>query len=397
MVRIFVKTMPRLVNLIALCLSAALLAICVLLPRKAVSQVPSSAGVPMTTQDRLRMHGSWPTKGTAAQEEFVDDSQCAKCHSAITRTQIMTPMGRASSSADESEILRKNPSLSFHSGAHEYEITRGQSGFQFSVSNGSKSLSASLSWAFGLGNKGQTYIYSQGGSWYESRLSFYKTLQGLDVTTGNLSAKSYSLEGSLGRVMDVEDARRCFGCHTSQSTTSNRFHPESALPGVRCQSCHGPGAKHVSAMMAGNIDVGRKSILNPRKLSPADSVDFCGACHRTWGDVIDAGIVGVANVRFQPYRLENSRCWGRGDDRLTCIACHHPHEQLAHDPGFYDEKCLRCHVTNEDARREKDHPGGACPVGTSNCAGCHMPKVEIPSMHAPFTDHFIRVVQTSTP
>jgi hypothetical protein len=351
----------------------------------------------MTTQDRLRMHGSWPTKGTAAQEEFVGDSECAKCHSAIARTQIMTPMGRASSSADESQILRNSTSLSFHSGAHAYEISRGQSGFQFSVSDGSKSISASLSWAFGLGDKGQTYIYSQGGSLYESRLSFYKTIQGLDVTTGNLSAKSYSLEGSLGRRMEVEDARRCFGCHTSQSTTSDRFHPESAVPGVRCQSCHGPGAKHVSAMKAGNIDVGRKSILNPMKLSPVDSVDFCGACHRTWGDVIEAGIVGVANVRFQPYRLENSRCWAKGDDRLTCIACHNAHEQLVHETGFYDEKCLRCHVTNRDAKQVKDHSGAACTVGTSNCVSCHMPKVEIPSMHAPFTDHFIRVVRTSPP
>jgi Cytochrome c554 and c-prime len=350
----------------------------------------------MTTQDRVRMHGTWPTKGQAAQKEFVGDAECAKCHSEIARTQAMTAMGGASSSAEMSQILQKNPYLRFHSGAYEYGIRHGQPSFQLSVSDGGKSLAAPLSWAFGLGNKGQTYLYSQNGSWYESRVSFYNTLQGLDVTTGNLSAKSYSLADSLGRVLDAGDVQRCFGCHTSQSTTSDRFHPESATAGVRCESCHGPGAKHVAAMKAGNLDAGRKFILNPTKLSPVESVDFCGACHRTWGDVVDEGIVGVANVRFQPYRLENSRCWGKGDDRLTCIACHNPHEELVHDPGFYGEKCLRCHVTGKEAKISKDHPGRACPVSSSNCVSCHMPKVEIPSMHARFTDHFIRVVPTET-
>jgi hypothetical protein len=37
------------------------------------------------------------------------------------------------------------------------------------------SAAATLTWAFGLGNKWQTYLYSQTGSWYESRVSFYNT------------------------------------------------------------------------------------------------------------------------------------------------------------------------------------------------------------------------------
>ncbi len=152
------------------------------------------------------------------------------------------------------------------------------------------------------------------------------------------------------------------------------------------------GAKHVAAMKAGRIDEGRRAILNPRKLGAVASVDFCGACHRTWADVLQTQVTGVANVRFQPYRLESSKCWGRGDVRLACYACHDPHQPLVTETASYDSKCLACHVTKV-GEKVADHPGAACPVATSNCASCHMPKVEVPSMHAPFTDHRIRVVR----
>ena len=31
------------------------------------------------------------------------------------------------------------------------------------------------------------------------------------------------------------------------------------------------------------------------------------------------------------------------DSRLTCIACHDPHEPLVRDASFYDQECLSCH------------------------------------------------------
>jgi hypothetical protein len=145
-------------------------------------------------------------------------------------------------------------------------------------------------------------------------------------------------------------------------------------------------------MKAGKINDGRRAILNPRKMSAVASVDFCGACHRTWADVLQTEVTGVANVRFQPYRLESSKCWGRGDARLACYTCHDPHQPLVTATASYDSKCLSCHVAKH-GEKLAEHPGAACPVATSNCASCHMPKVEVPSMHAPFTDHRIRVVR----
>ena len=63
---------------------------------------------------------------------------------------------------------------------------------------------------------------------------------------------------------------------------------------------------------------------------------ICGACHRTSADAVLPGLskMGIINVRLQPYRLEKSRCWGKGNARLTCVGCHDPHVQVARNLDF---------------------------------------------------------------
>jgi Cytochrome c554 and c-prime len=307
-------------------------------------------------------------------------------------------MAQACAPAVNSEILQTHTHLAAQRDAYRYDLINAGTAVHFSVTDGTDSLSATLTWAFGLGHKGQTYIYRRDADYYESRLSFYKTLQGLDLTTGHSSTASDDLRSAMGRWLNPGEAQRCFGCHTTASTTANHFDTSQLTPGVTCEACHGPGADHVAAMKAGRIEAGRHAILNPRTFTPVASVDFCGACHRSWSDVMQAGILGVIDARFQPYRLENSRCWRRGDPRLTCVACHNPHEPLAQGAAIYDGKCLACHKTTaEDKTVVANRPGAACPVSTKNCVTCHMPQVEIPSIHAPFTDHDIRIVRTGEP
>ena len=345
-----------------------------------------------TTEDRIASSVWWPTKNVADGAQLVGNGECAKCHTDKAATQATTPMAHAGTHAADAEILRGREKLTGKLSPYHYEIARGATGSTYSVSDGAKEISTPLEWAFGIAHTGQTYIYSHDGAYYESRVSFYRTLGSLAITTGHSSASPSSVEAALGRRMDSSETQHCFGCHTSGSMIAGRFDPTHATPGVTCEQCHGPGAKHVAAMKAGKIEEGVRAIVNPRKLSAVASVDFCGACHRTWADVLQTEVVGVANARFQPYRLESSKCWGRGDVRLACFTCHDPHQPLVKETASYDSRCLSCHVTRR-GEKVAEHPGAACPVATSDCASCHMPKVEVPSMHAPFTDHRIRVVR----
>jgi hypothetical protein len=361
------------------------------------SAAPQKVETPMATDERLERDGWWPTKRSASFQDFVGTSECARCHAKKANSQRATPMAQASIPAAGSVVLREHERLSLRSGPYDYAISHNDARHDYSVSDGVSSISEPLAWAFGLGNKGQTYIYQMGALFIESRMSFYKTLQGLDLTTGHSGSSPRNLADALGRPLDPESLRRCFGCHTTASSTADGFNPSRATPGVACEACHGPGAKHVILMDEDSREEGRQTIFNPGRLSAVGLVDFCGACHRTWNDVNEMGLLGVANVRFQPYRLENSRCWGDGDARLACIACHDPHQQLNHSAEDYDVKCLSCHVLAPTKKTSLDHPGKPCPVGRKNCVNCHMPHVALPSMHAPFVDHQIRIVRPNAP
>jgi len=310
-------------------------------------------------------------------------------------TQAETPMARAAVPAANTEILRQHSQLGFRSGPYQFTIATGSDGPSYSVSDGANSLRQTLRWAFGTGEVGQTYVFQHEGDFFESRVSFYPALQGLDLTLGHREPPANNLAGAMGRVIAGTETRHCFGCHTTASTTNGRFDAAGLIPGVTCEACHGPGARHVDAMRQKQVKRGLQEILNPAHLGPVDSVDFCGACHRTAWDVALANPVGIANVRFQPYRLEKSRCWGKGDARLTCLACHDPHQPLVRDASAYDKQCLGCHRSSGGGESVAGHPGKACPIGTSKCVTCHMAKYEIPGSHAQFTDHWIRIVRAS--
>jgi len=340
----------------------------------------------MATDERLEAHGWWPTKGSTTRQDFVGTGECARCHAKRTVSQLTTPMARASTLAAASDLLRESGNVSLQLGPYAYTISQTAGVSAYSVTDGMSSISEPLVWAFGLGNKGQTYLYQRNGLYYESRLSFYKGIRGLDLTTGQGTQTPANLEDALGRLIDPDTLRRCFGCHTTAATTAAGFDPSHLMPGVTCEACHGPGAKHVDLMDEEKTEQGRLAIFNPKRLNPVALVDFCGACHRTLNDVYEMGATGVATVRFQPYRLENSRCWGDGDARITCISCHDPHLPLVHDADAYDEKCLACHLEAPAKKTSRSHPGKACLVGKKDCVTCHMPRVNLPNMHAPFTD-----------
>lgn len=350
----------------------------------------------MATQDRVQPSSWWPTKGTARRDEYVGSAVCAECHASRAAAQQTTAMARAATPAADSDILRVYGRLKLQSGIYTYTIEQKNGAAIYSVSDGARSLSLPLTWEFGLGKVGQAYLYQQDGSFYESSVSFFGGLQGLGFALG--SEPGLNLDDALGRKIETPEGQACFGCHTTASTAGNQFKPEQLMPGVTCEACHGPGAKHVAAMKAGDIDQGTKSIFNPALLSSLEQVEFCGACHRTLWDTVLQNARGVFNVRFQAYRLERSQCFRNRRVRITCLNCHDPHQPLERTPAVYDAHCLNCHSTR-GLKPTAEHPGHACPVATTTngCVSCHMPKVEIPGIYFKFTDHWIRIARQGQP
>jgi len=337
---------------------------------------PVLASGQMATADRVRQPGFWPTKGEALRSDYAGADACARCHGTYAASQSQTPMARTLWRAEDSDVLSGHTRMAFDSGRYKYEVARAERQSLYSVSDGSRSLQTTLAWAFGFGKVGQTWFFEKDGAFSEARVSYFEPLGRLDFTPARSLKSARDVEQAMARPVPASEARRCFGCHSTAATAGGVFDVARLVPGVRCEACHGPGREHAETAQ-------RRAVFNPRRLDPADSVDFCGACHATFWDVKLSGDKGIAALRSQPHRLQSSRCWGKGDARLTCVACHDPHAPLVRDAASYDGRCLACHA----------RPAKTCPTATERCTTCHMPKYEVPEMHFQFTDHLIRTVR----
>src|SRR5581483_11481569 len=122
---------------------------------------------------------------------------------------------------------------------------------------------------------------------------------------------------------------------------------DAMQPGIQCEDCHGPVARHVEAVRSGDVRAAAMPKLSA--LSSEEMSDKCGGCHRTWAQIAQSGPFGVLNVRFQPYRLTSSKCYDSADKRIACTACHDPHTHAAQNAAFYDSKCRACHSAAKSA------------------------------------------------
>lgn len=313
---------------------------------------------------------------------------CAHCHASESRGQAETSMAEALEPAAECDILKEHPHLRFVRGQYAYRIERDGSRSLYSVTEGRQTITVPVAWAFGLGVAGQTYVFERGGTFYESRVSFYKALNGLDLTTGAANSEPANLTEAAGRVLEGDQETECFGCHATRSTEGQRLTLAHMISGIHCERCHGPAANHLAGLRSGNHALARMKPLE--KLSTEDLSNFCGQCHRTWADIAAGPRLGILNIRFQPYRLTNSKCYDGDDPRISCVACHDPHRELDRKDVDYDAKCQACHGGGKPGAK-------ACSVAQRDCVSCHMPKLSMPGAHHKFTDHEIRIARANEP
>jgi hypothetical protein len=304
-------------------------------------------------------------------------------------------MARAMELGASCEILREHPNLTFKDGPFTYRVTRQGDHSTYAVTDGKSTVSEPILWAFGQGEAGQTYVIRHADQIYETRVSFFRDIEGLDITIGYPHTTPQTLEEAIGHSQASDSARMCFGCHSTAAVRGRELDLEHLTPGVTCEGCHGPGAEHLHAVQKG--DKSDSHIMNPGKLNPGDLADFCGSCHRSGLQVVVMHSEGVNTVRFQPYRLSNSRCYDPDDARISCLACHDPHQTVRRQAAFYDGKCVACHSAAVVSSGEQGTRPKTCPVAKRDCVTCHMPKYDLPGGHFKFTDHMIRVVHPGEP
>lgn len=369
----------------------------------ALATLAAVAQSPHTGVPQLDPHARVQGAESAAHDSngpSAGTSTCASCHASQARTQPLTPMGRALEIPASNSTLKDHPDLNFHRGDYTYRVQTAGGKSTYTVSDGQQTISLPVKWSMGVG--GQTWVLEQKGKLYESLVSFYPAISGLDITTGDEIVKPATLQEAMGRELSSEDSKACFGCHASNAVVDGNLNLATLKPGISCEHCHEGALLHANDAEQGSFDTAPPKL---KDLSSEHISDFCGKCHRTWEVVVRNHWRGPVNARFPAYRIANSRCFNGADPRISCIACHDPHQDVAREKTAYDSKCLACHAPALSV--EVSPASGAklvgaslerpkvCPVAKSECVSCHMPKVVFPGGggHLTFTDHDIRVVK----
>src|ERR1041385_2143723 len=195
----------------------SLLATVIVLILAAVAVVifePRSASGQITRMQR------WNPRKVPADTVFLGDQACAECHKKYSASYPPTGMAMAMEPVTASKVLGDNPQLTMQLGPYTYEIKRTGDKSTYSVTDGKERISLPITYAFGQGKMGQTYVLEREGKFYESLVSFYSQPKALDFTTGAARTVPPSLNDAIGRLLTDNEVSNCFSCHATGAVVS---------------------------------------------------------------------------------------------------------------------------------------------------------------------------------
>ena len=230
------------------------------------------------------------------------------------------------------------------------------------------------------------------------------------------SAPTRSVSHLSGR---TDYQTNCAPCHTSQLHTRNSRSTDTLAllfrePGVNCEMCHGPSARHVALMAAGRHDA--KAAAEPpidfARLDSRQFVAICAQCHmqsavrkprpagrvELFGIGWDVSQCDTSAVRSSTSRTGHhykdgrfrettfiveafmrSACYRKG--QAQCGNCHNPHPADAASnptslkypgPARPDVPAVSRRLRRQASRRIPTTPASS---EASRCVACHMPRI----------------------
>jgi Cytochrome c554 and c-prime len=342
---------------------------------------------------------------TNARPGYVGDQACQACHKAQSENYSHTAHHLTSQIASrdsilgsfapgDDQLLTANPQLHFRMEARD-------DGFFQTAIAGSPGMSfrdmqfrtERLDVVIGSGRRAQTYLYWRNDQLFELPVSDW-----VEGHRGWVNSPGYD-NGFANFERTI--APRCVECHasfihaTAPGMFDNHYERDSLIPGVTCESCHGPGQNHIAQENASahhhpKPGSQNAAVLNPAHFSRDRQIDLCALCHNG----IERPQVGPAfsympgqvladylqpnpmDEKAQPDvhgnqvgLLRRSKCY-LASPKMTCTTCHDVHAP-EREAASYSSSCLKCHQVTACGMYKT--------MGTritTNCIDCHMPLVE---------------------
>src|SRR5262245_9726753 len=182
---------------------------------------------PSAPSEQAQRGKIWRPTKIPAGVNFVGSQACAECHKNKVEVQEKSSMGLALEIVAESPILGSHKRLAFRDGKFSYEIIRKGDQSVYTVTDGRETISEPILYSFGQGKAGQTYLLKYAGDYYESRVSYYAEIKGLDITLGYQDTRPQSSLEAFGRKLPGDEVMQCFNCHSTGAVSGNQLHLRS--------------------------------------------------------------------------------------------------------------------------------------------------------------------------
>jgi len=356
---------------------------------------------------------------------YSDPGSCRPCHVEIDESYQSVAMARSfyRPTANGEDYDRKNHF--FHAASNRYYRMLRRDGrffqqrYQLQQGREVNLFEQEIHYVIGSGNHARSYLHlSAGGVLTQLPATWYSQEGRWAISPGYDRKQHYD----FSRKIDYG----CLFCHNAtpklaegaDSYGRENLFPQDLPTGIDCQRCHGPGSQHVALARAGKeVEAIRQTIVNPARLSPERQMDVCQQCQlETTSDELPQAVraFGRTAYSFRPgeflgdylvhfdhapgtghgdkfeinssaYRLRQSQCFQKSDERLTCTSCHNPHRTPRGTDAVqqFRQSCLNCH----GQLSPRSHPDPA----SADCANCHMPKRRTEDVvHVVMTDHRIQ-------
>lgn len=326
----------------------------------------------------------------ASNTSGVDTQTCAECHAGIVADFATSPHANTLRPGTDEDMLAIFAGHRVEQAGRTFSFTLDEGELWF----GSDDLDyrRRVDWVLGSGKHALTPVSLDPDGITQLSISYFR--DGEFGATPGVVDDRFGVP-QLGAHEGQADARRCFGCHVSRLSENSRTNMKASLD---CARCHFGADEHASS--SGD----RATSPAWKNLSPLESVNRCGECHRRPDEMkpeeISTDVIHL--VRFAPVGLVQSKCFEVANSpenagiykRLDCITCHDPHSPSQSNPAFFEAICRNCHSgspshTSDGFELSSNFVVCSEQPPTSACLTCHMKKAEFaPGLR--FTDHWIR-------
>lgn len=357
------------------------------------------------------------TPDSSSNPGFMGASACAECHKeqhdGFIHTAHHKTSGKVEPGNRRGHFTEPRNTLKTRDRQLFFTMKQREDRYLQEVSFADWSMEVPLDVFAGSAKSGQSYLYWYRDALFQSHVSYVSEPDQWIVSPGYTDTK-------VRYTRVIRPA--CLECHITYidlKRAPNVYHRDSAMWGISCERCHGPGRKHVEFHRDHPDESSAKQIVNPSDLVREQQLDICGQCHSGLfslrGDafsyrpgkdlddyhaLINPGFKGVGGIHTsnQLTRLKMSKCFQNSE--MTCTTCHNPHRNERGEVSVFTKACLSCHKSAHESLSER--------LGknvSENCIACHMPmgdtegltfRLSRGSFTVSMIDHYIRVDQKAT-